>query len=270
MGVINVTPDSFSDGGKHLDAEAAVARGSEMQAEGADILDVGGESTRPGSIPVSEEEELRRVLPVIEGLSGHVRAAISIDTTKSGVARAAIDRGATIVNDVSAGRADARMLPLVAERGATCVLMHMQGTPRTMQDAPTYRDVVLDVLAFLRERSETALAAGIARERIWIDPGIGFGKGLEHNLELLRRLDELLVLGFPICLGVSRKSFISAVERVSGAEAAGPEARLGGTAAAVALGVRGGAGIVRVHDVAVMAQAARMAHAIVERSPSGG
>jgi dihydropteroate synthase len=269
MGVINVTPDSFSDGGTHLDPSAAVARGLELESEGADILDVGGESTRPGSEGVTEAEELRRVVPVLDGLAGRTRAAISIDTTKANVARAALDRGATIVNDVSAGRADERMLPLVAERGATCVLMHMQGSPRTMQADPVYRDVVAEVRDFLRERTSRALEAGVARDRIWIDPGIGFGKALAHNLELLARLEELLVLGFPICLGVSRKSFIAAVDRASGADPSGPDERLGGTAAAVAIGVRNGARILRVHDVAAMAQAARVARAIGESATLG-
>jgi dihydropteroate synthase len=265
MGVINVTPDSFSDGGKHLDPSAAVARALELESEGADILDVGGESTRPGSEGVSEAEELRRVVPVLGELAGRTRAAISIDTSKAEVARAALDRGATIVNDVSAGRMDERMLPLVAERGATCVLMHMRGMPRTMQANPVYADVVAEVVAFLRERAGAAIEAGVARDRIWIDPGIGFGKDLGHNLELLARLDELLGLGFPICLGVSRKSFVSKVESASGASPAGPDDRLGGTAAAVAIGVLNGASVVRVHDVAVMAQAARVARAIAAR-----
>jgi dihydropteroate synthase len=274
MGVINVTPDSFSDGGDHLDPEAAVERGLELESQGADILDVGGESTRPGSEPVPEDVEMRRVLPVLEGLAARARAALSIDTTKSAVARAALDRGATIVNDVSAGRGDDRMLPLVAERGATCILMHMQGTPRTMQAHPVYDNVVAEVRDFLRERAGHAVEAGVDRERIWIDPGIGFGKALAHNLELLARLGELLPLGFPICLGVSRKSFIAAVDREAGVEpaATAPEAaagRIGGTAAAVALGVANGARILRVHDVAIMAQAARVARAIAERAATG-
>jgi len=298
MGVINVTPDSFSDGGAHLDPADAVEHGLELESEGAAILDVGGESTRPGSEAVSEAEELRRVAPVVEALAKRARAAISIDTTKAAVARAALDRGATIVNDVSAGRSDAAMLPLVAERGATCVLMHMQGTPRTMQAHPSYRDVVAEVRDFLRARAHVALEAGLLRDRIWIDPGIGFGKSLDHNLELLSRLGELLPLGFPICLGVSRKSFIAAIDRASGLSPAGPGGRLagpadrpggsvarpagtadrragpgdrlGGTAAAVALGVSNGARILRVHDVAVMAQAARVARAIAERGEPTG
>ncbi len=268
MGVVNVTPDSFSDGGRFLDPQDAVERALELESQGAHILDIGGESTRPGSEGVSEAEELSRVLPVLDGLAGRARAALSIDTTKSAVARAALDRGATIVNDVSSGRADERMLPLVAERGATCVLMHMQGTPRTMQAHPAYEDVVAEVRDFLRSRAGHAVEAGVERDRIWIDPGIGFGKGLDHNLELLARLGELLPLGFPICLGVSRKSFIDAVDREAGAGASrsgtAPD-RLGGTAAAVALGVSNGARILRVHDVAVMAQAARMARAIAEK-----
>jgi dihydropteroate synthase len=223
---------------------------------------------------VSEAEELSRVLPVLEGLAGRTRATLSIDTSKSGVARAALDRGATIVNDVTAGRADPRMLPLAAERGATCVLTHMQGTPRTMQAHPAYRDVVAEVRDFLRERAGHAVEAGVANDRIWIDPGIGFGKALSHNLELLARLDELLPLGLPICLGVSRKSFIAAIDHDAGVDPADPpgrpaDARLGGTAAAVALGVRNGARILRVHDVAVMAQAARVARAIAERTATG-
>jgi dihydropteroate synthase len=264
MGVVNVTPDSFSDGGRFLDPARAVERGLELAAQGADILDLGGESTRPGSRPVPVHEELSRVLPVVERLAKSTRAALSIDTTKSEVARAALDAGATIVNDVSAGRSDPGMLALVAERGATCVLMHMQGTPRDMQTRPHYADVVAEVLEFLRERAEAALRAGVERDRIWIDPGIGFGKTVEHNLELLVRLPELHALRFPICLGVSRKSFIAAVEAASGAAPSPADARAGGTAAAVALGVLGGASILRVHDVAIMAQAARVARAFRE------
>jgi len=267
MGVLNVTPDSFSDGGSWPTSALAVERGVLLESQGADILDVGGESTRPGAEEVAADEELRRVLPVVEGLAGRVRAAISIDTTKSDVARAALDAGATIVNDVSAGRLDPAMLPLVADRGATCVLMHRQGTPRDMQTAPAYADVVAEVATFLRERAEVAQARGIAAERIWVDPGIGFGKTLAHNLELLVRLREIAALGFPVCLGVSRKSFIAAIESEQGASKSPPEARVGGTAAAVTLGVLGGAAILRVHDVAVMAQAARVAEACLRIRP---
>ena len=261
MGVINVTPDSFSDGGRTLDPARAVALGLRLESEGAGILDIGGESTRPGAEPVSGAEELERVLPVVESLARRTRAAISIDTSKADVARAALDRGATIVNDVTAGRGDPRMLALIAQREATCVLMHMQGTPRSMQASPSYADVVREVAGFLRERAGAALDAGVDRARIWIDPGIGFGKNLDHNLELLVRLPEIAELGYPVCVGVSRKSFIASVEAADGAPKSGPEERLGGTAAAVALGVLGGASILRVHDVAVMAQAARVARA---------
>ena len=267
MGVINVTPDSFSDGGRFLDPLRALDRGMEMQDQGAAILDVGGESTRPGSEPVEARVELARVLPVVQLLAARAKVEISIDTTKSEVARAAIDAGATIVNDVSAGRSDAEMLPLAADRESTIVLMHLCGTPRDMQQRPTYEDVLVEVRDFLKERAEAALRAGIAPNRIWIDPGIGFGKTLDHNLELLARLDELGVLGYPVCLGVSRKSFIASVDETAGTASGPPESRVGGTAAAVALGVLGGASILRVHDVAIMAQAARVARAIADRMP---
>jgi dihydropteroate synthase len=223
IGVVNVTPDSFSDGGLFLDPERAIAHARDLVAEGADLLDIGGESTRPGSEGVSAEEEMR-VLPVLEGLSG-VGAPISIDTSKRAVAEAALDAGAEIVNDVTALRSDPELAELCAERGCGVVLMHMLGTPRTMQDNPTYEDVVDDVKVFLAERIEFALASGIAAERIWIDPGIGFGKTLEHNLELLRRLGELRELGHPICIGTSRKSFIgtiTGVRRVTGSAEPSP------------------------------------------------
>ncbi|MCY2959608.1 MAG: dihydropteroate synthase [Planctomycetota bacterium] len=258
MGVVNVTPDSFSDGGEHLDPSRAVARALALVAEGADLLDIGGESTRPGSDPVSVEEELRRVVPVITELAKLTRIPISTDTRRAAVARAALEAGATIVNDVSAGLADAAMLAVVAKHKASFVAMHMQGEPRTMQTAPRYDEVVAEVANFLRERCFRALEAGIARHRLWIDPGIGFGKTLEHNLELLRRLPELRSLGLPILLGVSRKSFIP---KITGVDTP-PEQRIGGTAAAVTLGVLGGAEILRVHDVAVMREAALVARAI--------
>lgn len=258
MGVVNVTPDSFSDGGAYLDAERAIAHGLRLVEEGADVLDVGGESTRPGSEPVGADEELRRVLPVIEGLARATRIPISVDTTKSRVALAALDAGARIVNDVSAGRFDPGILDVVASRKAGFVAMHMQGDPRTMQDLPSYVDVVVEVLEHLRERCAVALDAGVPRGGLWIDPGIGFGKSLAHNLALLRRLQELRSLGLPIVLGVSRKSFI---QKVTGRESA-PDERSGGTAAAVALGVLRGATILRVHDVAVMREAALVARAI--------
>src|SRR3954447_6772696 len=222
MGIVNVTPDSFSDGGLFLDAGAAVEHGRRLATEGAAILDIGGESTRPGSDAVPEDEELRRVLPVVEQLAGG-EARVSIDTTKAVVARAALEAGATIVNDVSALRFDPELPAVVADAGADCCLMHMLGEPRTMQDDPRYDDVVSDVKAFLEERLAFAVGQGIAEERVWLDPGIGFGKTVEHNLELLRRLDELAALGRPLVIGTSRKSFLGrltgrevAAERVAG------------------------------------------------------
>jgi len=256
MGVVNVTPDSFSDGGLYLEPEAAIAHGSELADEGADILDVGGESTRPGAAEVGAEEELRRTEPVVADLAalGHT---LSIDTSKRAVAEAALDAGAMIVNDVTAMRADPEIGALCADRGAGLVLMHMQGTPRTMQEAPAYDDVVDEVRAFLAERIEAAVAAGVAEERVWVDPGIGFGKALSHNLELLRRLGELRELGRPIVVGTSRKSFIGKVD------GSGAEDRIGGTIASSVLAVAEGADVLRVHDVAEAAQATKVAAAIL-------
>lgn len=256
MGVVNVTPDSFSDGGLYLDPEAAIRHGVDLAEAGAEILDVGGESTRPGAEEVGVEEEMRRVVPVIEGLRG-VEAQVSVDTSKAAVAAAALDAGAEIVNDVTALRGDSEMAALCAERGATVVLMHMHGTPRTMQDEPSYDDVVADVKAFLAERVEAATAAGIAEERIWLDPGIGFGKTAEHNLELLGRLAELRELGRPLVIGTSRKSFIG---RVDGSDAG---ERLGGTIASSVLAAAEGAEVLRVHDVAEVGQAMAVAIAIL-------
>jgi dihydropteroate synthase len=257
MGVVNVTPDSFSDGGQFLDADAAIAHGQELVKQGADILDVGGESTRPGAEEVSAEEELARVGPVIEGLAGS--ATVSIDTSKAEVARAALDAGASIVNDVTALRRDPEIGVLCAERDATLVLMHMQGEPRTMQENPAYDDVVVDVKAFLVERMEVAVGTGVDEGRIWLDPGIGFGKNLDHNLELLRRLDELRELGRPLVVGPSRKSFIG---KIDGSPV---EDRLGGTIASSILAAAEGADVLRVHDVAEVAQAARVASTILGR-----
>jgi dihydropteroate synthase len=256
MGVVNVTPDSFSDGGLYLEPEAAIAHGAELADEGADILDVGGESTRPGAEEVGEKEEIARTEPVVSDLAalGHT---ISIDTSKRAVAEAALDAGASIVNDVTAMRADPEVAALCADRGAELVLMHMRGTPRTMQVAPAYDDVVDDVRAFLTERIEAAVAAGVAEERIWVDPGIGFGKSLEHNLELLRRLGELRDLGRPILVGTSRKSFIGKVDGSAADE------RIGGTIASSVLAIAEGADMLRVHDVAEAAQATRVATAIL-------
>ncbi len=256
MGVVNVTPDSFSDGGLYLDPAAAISHGEDLVREGAAILDVGGESTRPGAEEVDVEEELGRVVPVVEGLAGG-EAAVSIDTSKVAVAAAALDGGAEIVNDVTALRGDPEMAGLCADRGATVVLMHMLGTPRTMQDEPRYEDVVADVKAFLAARVEAATAAGVAEERIWLDPGIGFGKSAEHNLELLRRLSELRELGRPLVIGTSRKSFIG---RVDGSE---PADRLGGTIASSVLAAAEGAEVLRVHDVAEVGQAMAVAEAVL-------
>jgi dihydropteroate synthase len=255
MGVVNVTPDSFSDGGLFLDADAAVEHGRRLAAEGAAILDVGGESTRPGAEPVAEDEELRRVLPVVERLAGG-GARISIDTTKSAVARAALDAGADIVNDVSALRFDPELAGVIAGSGADCCLMHMLGEPRTMQQDPRDEDVVSEVKAFLEERLAFATAAGIAEERVWLDPGIGFGKTVEHNLELLRRLDEIVAIGRPVAVGTSRKSFLG---KLAGGRDEGE--RLPGTIATNVLALERGATVFRVHDVAQNADALAVAAA---------
>jgi dihydropteroate synthase len=256
MGILNVTPDSFSDGGLYLDAGAAVAHGREMAAEGADLIDVGGESTRPRAPEVPAEEELRRTEPVVEGLCA-AGIAVSIDTSKAAVAQAALDAGASMVNDVTALRGDPELARLCAERGCEVVLMHMQGTPRTMQADPTYDDVVDDVRAFLAGRIEEAVSAGVAEDRIWIDPGIGFGKTVEHNAELLRRLGELRDLGRPIVIGTSRKSFLG---KLTGREVGD---RIGGSIASSVLAMRAGAELLRVHDVRETAQAVKVAEAIL-------
>ncbi len=259
MGVINVTPDSFSDGGRYLAAETAIAHGLELEAEGAAILDVGGESTRPGAASVSESEELRRVIPVIEGLIERgARAQISIDSSKSAVAAHALEAGATLVNDVTALRGDPGMAGVVAAAGAECCLMHMLGDPRTMQDDPRYDDVVSDIKAFLAERMAFAVQSGIAEERILLDPGIGFGKTIEHNLELLRRLGEFLDLGRPLVVGTSRKSFLG---RLTGREV--PDDRLPGTIATNVIAYERGARVFRVHDVGPVHDALTVASATV-------
>jgi len=257
MGIINVTPDSFSDGGRYFDAERAVARGLELAAGGADILDVGGESTRPGSLPVPEAEELRRVVPVIGALRKRTTCLLSVDTTKAAVARAALDAGADIVNDTSAFRFDLAMPGEVARSGAGVILMHMQGTPLTMQQSPRYGDLLGEVLAFLGERIRVAEAAGIPRERVIVDPGIGFGKTFEDNLVLLRRQEVFHELGRPLLLGFSRKAFLG---RLLGLP---PEERLEGTIAAAVLSVERGAHILRVHDVGPVVRAVRAAEAIL-------
>jgi dihydropteroate synthase len=264
MGIVNVTPDSFSDGGLFLDPRAAIEHGRTLVTDGADILDVGGESTRPGATPVSVEEELRRVLPVVEGLAaGGVSAQISIDTYKAPVARAALAAGASLVNDVSAFRADPEMAAVVAQSGADCCLMHMLGEPLTMQDDPRYDDVVDDVKAFLEERLEYAVAEGVARGRILLDPGIGFGKTVDHNLELLRRLPELLTLGAPIAIGTSRKGFLGRIiaQAPGRTRAADAAERLAGTVASNVLALERGASVFRVHDVAPVGAALAVAAA---------
>jgi dihydropteroate synthase len=268
MGILNVTPDSFSGDSLGDDVEAAVAQARRMHAEGADILDIGGESTRPGSDPVPVEEELRRVLPVIGRLNSPdgVPLPLSIDTRRAEVARAATSAGAVIINDITGLRDDPELAAVAAQTGAGLVLMHIQGTPRTMQQDPHYDDLMGEVIAYLREGVDKAVAAGVNRERIWVDPGIGFGKTLEHNLELLRRLGELRSLGCGVLLGTSRKSFIGRVlASASGGELPPPDERVIGTGATTAIAIANGAEIVRVHDVAHSVQVARIADAIVRR-----
>jgi dihydropteroate synthase len=254
MGVVNVTPDSFSDGGEFLDAEVAIAHARRLVDEGADILDIGGESTRPGAAPVDADEELRRVMPVLEGLAGKT---ISIDTSKAAVAREAIAAGATMVNDVTALRADAEMAGIAADAGVELCLMHMLGDPRTMQKDPRYDDVVDDIKAFLEERMAVAIAGGVAEERILLDPGIGFGKTVDHNLELLRRLDELVAIGRPVVIGTSRKSFLG---KITGRDVT---ERVAATLATSVLALERGATVFRVHDVAPTADALAVAAATV-------
>lgn len=258
MGVVNVTPDSFSDGGMFADAEAAVRHACRLVADGADLLDVGGESTRPGAQPVSAAEQCRRVTPVIEGIRrAGVRVPVFVDTRLADVAVAALNAGATGINDISALRDDDRLAKVAAEREATVVLMHMAGTPATMQERPTYGDVVAEVAAFLRERAAFAAAAGLARDRIAIDPGIGFGKTADHNLELLRRMDAIVALGLPVLVGPSRKRFLGEVLGESE-----PLRRDVGTLGAVAAAVLGGASVVRVHEVAASRQVVAVCAAI--------
>ncbi len=256
MGIINVTPDSFYDGGKRLDPERAVADGIDLVEAGADMIDIGGESTRPGAGPVSVEEELQRVLPVIRGLRRSVQVPISIDTYKARVAQAALNEGSDIVNDISALRADSRMPVLLAAEKVPVVLMHMQGTPQTMQTEPCYNNVLQEVQDFLTAQVRFAVEAGIERENIIIDPGIGFGKTLDHNLTLLRGLPTLASLGQPLLVGASRKTFIG---RILGVE---PDERLEGSLAAAIAAVFGGAVILRVHDVKETRKAIRVADAI--------
>lgn len=258
MGVLNVTPDSFYDGGRYAERESAVRRAMQMVDEGADIIDIGGESTRPGSQPVSEEEELRRVLPVIEAVRARADVPISIDTTKSRVAEQALQAGACMVNDISGLGFDPRMAEVVAEFGALCCIMHIQGTPQTMQKNPHYDDVVRDISAYFEERVALAERAGVLSQNIWLDPGIGFGKTVEHNLQILRRLREFTAFGLPILIGTSRKSFIG---KILGDLP--PEDRLEGTAATVAVAIMNGANAARVHDVQAIVRVARMVDAVL-------
>ena len=252
MGILNVTPDSLSDGGLYRFAPDAAAHALDMEADGAAIIDIGGESTRPGAAEVPADEELERVIPVIRMLAGKTRCALSIDTTKARVARAALEAGCHIVNDISGGTADSGMLSVVRETGAGFILMHMQGTPRTMQQNPAYENVLEEVCRWLSGRAGACLAAGVEREALALDPGIGFGKTLDHNLDLLAGLDRLAALGFPVVTGLSRKSFLGVLT------GAGPSGRLAGGLAAMTFAIARGAAVLRVHDVKESCDAARV------------
>lgn len=262
MGIVNVTPDSFFDGGRFLDPQAAVAHALRLVEEGADLLDIGAESTRPGAIPVEETEERRRLIPVVTAVAKAVSVPISVDTSKAAVAKAAIEAGAVIVNDVTALRGDPAMVDLIALSGAGVVLMHMQGTPQTMQKAPRYHDVVEEVEAFLDERVQFAIDKGVTKHQIMLDPGIGFGKTLAHNLDLLAQLRTLTKSGFPLVVGPSRKAFIDQLVEKPGRD------RVWGTAGVIALVVEQGANVLRVHDVAAMKDVVKVAVAISRRIPS--
>jgi len=264
MGVINVTPDSFSDGGRFLDPNRAVELGLEMVHQGAAILDIGGESTRPGATPVTADQELERIAPVINGFRQKTDVFLSVDTTKAAVARWALANGVDIINDVSALRADPEMAAVIAASGAGVILMHMKGNPRTMQDHPVYRDVVAEVHEFLEQAVRSAEAAGVARDSIVVDPGIGFGKTVEHNLVLLNRLGAFASLEKPILVGTSRKSFIGRLLDVP------VDGRLHGTSASVAAAVLRGAHAVRVHDVPQMVEVARLVDAVLNEAPLSG
>ncbi|MCD6054196.1 MAG: Dihydropteroate synthase [Rubrobacteraceae bacterium] len=262
VGILNITPDSFSDGGEFLDPGAAAEHAATMLDEGADILDVGGESTRPGSDPVSQEEEIQRVIPVLERiLSVRPEAVISVDTYRSGTATAALEAGASLVNDVTALRGDPRIASVIQEAACPVILMHMQGEPKTMQKEPHYEDVVREVRNFLAERAEYAVAAGIRPENVILDPGIGFGKNLDHNLDLLRNLDAIVDLGFPVLIGASRKSFM---EKITGVQEA--RDRVSGTVATTVLAYERGATFFRVHDVRANREALAVAEAVLHTS----
>ncbi len=265
MGVLNVTPDSFSDGALYLDAQRAIARAIEIERQGADLIDIGGESTRPGSEATSIEEELRRVLPVLEALRGKLKIPISIDTRRAEVAQAALAAGAEIINDISGLKSDPRIAQVAARHKAPLILMHIRGEPKTMQKLPFARDVLKDVTSGIRAAAARAIQAGVSRNRILLDPGIGFGKSFAQNYELLARLPELAKLGFPLLVGASRKTFLGATLSRDGKHAA-PEERIWGTAAAVAASIVAGAHIVRVHDVAEMLQVARVADCVLDPS----
>lgn len=264
MGILNVTPDSFSDGGRYQSHEEAVERAVEMVKAGADIIDVGGESTRPGSEPVTLEEETRRTIPVIKAIADAVDVPISIDSYKSEVSERALDAGAVILNDISGLRFDPEMIRLAAESKAPVIIMHMQGVPGNMQENPEYDDVVLDITRFLRARAQAAVDGGVDPKKIIVDPGIGFGKSVDHNLEIIRCLDRFKSLGYPVLIGPSRKRFIGGVlDRDTGQ-------RLLGTVATVALSVAGGADIVRVHDVEQMVDVVKMSDAVIRRPTPAG
>ena len=266
MGVLNITPDSFSDGGAYLDSEAAIARALQLEGDGADILDIGGESTRPGSVSISSREEIRRIVPVIEVLRTKLRIPMSVDTRKADVAAAALAAGAEIVNDVSGLRMDPRLGEVARRARAAVILMHMRGTPRTMQKGPFARDAIRDVTAGLRESIASAGRAGLVKSKLLLDPGIGFGKTHEQNFEILARLSEFARLGCPIVIGTSRKSFLGKALARPGAAPVPAGERLLATAATVAASILGGAHIVRVHDVAEMVGVARIADAIIKIS----
>ena len=263
MGVLNVTPDSFSDGGKFFDAERAIEQAMAMERGGADLLDIGGESTRPGSAGISAQEELARVLPVLLALRGRMKIPVSIDTQKSEVAEAALDAGAQIINDISGLKSDPRIAEVAARRHVTLILMHMRGEPRTMQAGGFARDVMKDVLQGLRKSVATARKAGVAKSQIILDPGVGFGKSFAQNYELLQKLAQLAKLGFPLLVGTSRKGFLGATLAREG-NPAPPEERIWGTAATVTASILNGAHIVRVHDVSEMVQVARVADCLLD------
>lgn len=263
MGVLNVTPDSFSDGGKYDQPEAAIERALAMELEGADLLDIGGESTRPGAEETSAAEELDRVLPVLEGLRGRLKIPVSVDTRRAAVAEIALRAGAEIINDVSGLKNDVRLAEVAATNGVPLILMHMRGEPRTMQRGPFARDVMKDVAHGLRESVAMARKAGVAKAQIILDPGIGFGKSYAQNYELIEKLPQLAALGYPLLVGTSRKGFLGATLAHDG-KSAPPEERIWGTAATVTASILGGAHIVRVHDVSEMVQVARVADCVVQ------